>query len=241
MMRRCRGRHPAAAEHVFGKSRAAPAGRGFKVKRDLRGTGSRGVEGGRKQKSAEESSTPQGPGQGPERFRRPGFRRAADGGARRENTQRRCWANAPLPVEAKVALFFTLHGSDLSRCSSASGRPRRVREMFEQAEKSTRLHQSSSLRSTPRRHRGGGLAAVHDGRRASRRSTAGWWKHGRLPSGNEGIIVIAATNRPDVLDPARLRPGASTAKVGGWPLPGGNVSGREQIRACTCPRCRFGR
>ncbi|MEZ5917208.1 MAG: AAA family ATPase [Parvularculaceae bacterium] len=55
---------------------------------------------------------------------------------------------------------------------------------------------------------------------------------------NEGIILIAATNRPDVLDPALLRPGRFDRRV---VVPNPDVVGREKFSTCTPRKCRWRR
>jgi cell division protease FtsH len=108
------------------------------------------------------------------------------------------------------------------KCSSASAH-RRVRDMFEQAKKHAPCIIFIDEIDAVGRHRGAGLGGGHDEREQTLNQLLvemdGF-------EGNEGIIVIAATNRPDVLDPALLRPGRFDRQVV-VPLP--DVRGREQI------------
>jgi cell division protease FtsH len=99
----------------------------------------------------------------------------------------------------------------------------RVRDMFEQAKKHAPCIIFIDEIDAVGRHRGAGLGGGHDEREQTLNQLLvemdGF-------EGNEGIIVIAATNRPDVLDPALLRPGRFDRQVV-VPLP--DVRGREQI------------
>src|SRR5580692_8599888 len=123
--------------------------------------------------------------------------------------------------EAKVP-FFTISGSDFVEMFVGVGASR-VRDMFEQAKKHAPCIIFIDEIDAVGRHRGAGLGAGHDEREQTLNQPlvemAG-------VEGNEGIIVIAATNRPDVLDPALLRPGRFDRQVV-VPLP--DVRGREQI------------
>jgi cell division protease FtsH len=120
--------------------------------------------------------------------------------------------------EAKVP-FFTISGSDFVEMVGAS----RVRDMFEQAKKHAPCIIFIDEIDAVGRHRGAGLGGGHDEREQTLNQLLvemdGF-------EGSEGIIVIAATNRPDVLDPALLRPGRFDRQVV-VPLP--DVRGREQI------------
>jgi cell division protease FtsH len=123
--------------------------------------------------------------------------------------------------EAKVP-FFTISGSDFVEMFVGVGASR-VRDMFEQAKKQAPCIIFIDEIDAVGRHRGAGLGGGHDEREQTLNQLLvemdGF-------EGNEGIIVIAATNRPDVLDPALLRPGRFDRQVV-VPLP--DVRGREQI------------
>src|SRR5690554_2341581 len=123
--------------------------------------------------------------------------------------------------EAKVP-FFTISGSDFVEMFVGVGAAR-VRDMFEQAKKHAPCIIYIDEIDASGRHRGAGLGGGHDEREQTLNQLLvemdGF-------EGNEGVIVIAATNRPDVLDPALLRPGRFDRQVV-VPLP--DVRGREQI------------
>ena len=123
--------------------------------------------------------------------------------------------------EAKVP-FFTISGSDFVEMFVGVGASR-VRDMFEQAKKHAPCIIFIDEIDAVGRHRGAGLGGGHDEREQTLNQLLvemdGF-------DGNEGIIVIAATNRPDVLDPALLRPGRFDRQVV-VPLP--DIRGREQI------------
>ena len=123
--------------------------------------------------------------------------------------------------EAKVP-FFTISGSDFVEMFVGVGASR-VRDMFEQAKKHAPCIIFIDEIDAVGRHRGAGLGGGHDEREQTLNQLLvemdGF-------EGNEGTIVIAATNRPDVLDPALLRPGRFDRQVV-VPLP--DVRGREQI------------
>ncbi|WP_113907370.1 ATP-dependent zinc metalloprotease FtsH [Aliidiomarina celeris] len=123
--------------------------------------------------------------------------------------------------EAKVP-FFTISGSDFVEMFVGVGASR-VRDMFEQAKKAAPCIIFIDEIDAVGRQRGAGLGGGHDEREQTLNQMLvemdGF-------EGNEGIIVIAATNRPDVLDPALLRPGRFDRQVTvGLP----DVRGREQI------------
>jgi cell division protease FtsH len=123
--------------------------------------------------------------------------------------------------EAKVP-FFTISGSDFVEMFVGVGASR-VRDMFEQAKKHAPCIIFIDEIDAVGRHRGAGLGGGHDEREQTLNQLLvemdGF-------EGNEGIIVMAATNRPDVLDPALLRPGRFDRQVV-VPLP--DVRGREHI------------
>jgi cell division protease FtsH len=123
--------------------------------------------------------------------------------------------------EAKVP-FFTISGSDFVEMFVGVGASR-VRDMFEQAKKHAPCIIFIDEIDAVGRHRGAGLGGGHDEREQTLNQLLvemdGF-------EGTEGVIVIAATNRPDVLDPALLRPGRFDRQVT-VPLP--DVRGREQI------------
>ncbi|TAL73450.1 MAG: ATP-dependent zinc metalloprotease FtsH [Rhodanobacter sp.] len=123
--------------------------------------------------------------------------------------------------EAKVP-FFSISGSDFVEMFVGVGASR-VRDMFEQAKKHAPCIIFIDEIDAVGRHRGAGLGGGHDEREQTLNQLLvemdGF-------EGTEGIIVIAATNRPDVLDPALLRPGRFDRQVVvGLP----DVKGREQI------------
>ncbi|NNF67158.1 MAG: ATP-dependent zinc metalloprotease FtsH [Gammaproteobacteria bacterium] len=123
--------------------------------------------------------------------------------------------------EARVP-FFTISGSDFVEMFVGVGASR-VRDMFDQAKKHAPCIIFIDEIDAVGRHRGAGLGGGHDEREQTLNQLLvemdGF-------EGNEGVIVIAATNRPDVLDPALLRPGRFDRQVV-VPLP--DVRGREQI------------
>ncbi|MCY4154124.1 MAG: ATP-dependent zinc metalloprotease FtsH [Gammaproteobacteria bacterium] len=123
--------------------------------------------------------------------------------------------------EAQVP-FFTISGSDFVEMFVGVGASR-VRDMFEQAKKHAPCIIFIDEIDAVGRHRGAGLGGGHDEREQTLNQLLvemdGF-------EGNEGIIIIAATNRPDVLDPALLRPGRFDRQVV-VPLP--DIRGREQI------------
>lgn len=123
--------------------------------------------------------------------------------------------------EAKVP-FFTISGSDFVEMFVGVGASR-VRDMFEQAKKHAPCIIFIDEIDAVGRHRGAGLGGGHDEREQTLNQLLvemdGF-------EGNEGVIVVAATNRPDVLDPALLRPGRVDRQVV-VPLP--DIRGREQI------------
>jgi len=123
--------------------------------------------------------------------------------------------------EAKVP-FFTISGSDFVEMFVGVGASR-VRDMFDQAKKHAPCIIFIDEIDAVGRHRGAGLGGGHDEREQTLNQLLvemdGF-------EGNEGVIVIAATNRPDVLDPALLRPGRFDRQVV-VPLP--DVRGREHI------------
>lgn len=123
--------------------------------------------------------------------------------------------------EAKVP-FFTISGSDFVEMFVGVGASR-VRDMFEQAKKNAPCLIFIDEIDAVGRQRGAGLGGGHDEREQTLNQMLvemdGF-------SGNDGVIVIAATNRPDVLDPALTRPGRFDRQVV-VSLP--DVKGREQI------------
>lgn len=123
--------------------------------------------------------------------------------------------------EARVP-FFSISGSDFVEMFVGVGASR-VRDMFDQAKKQTPCIIFIDEIDAVGRHRGAGLGGGHDEREQTLNQLLvemdGF-------DGNEGIIVIASTNRPDVLDPALLRPGRFDRQVV-VSLP--DIRGREQI------------
>ncbi len=123
--------------------------------------------------------------------------------------------------EANVP-FFTISGSDFVEMFVGVGASR-VRDMFEQAKKNAPCIIFIDEIDAVGRHRGAGLGGGNDEREQTLNQMLvemdGF-------EANEGVIIIAATNRPDVLDPALLRPGRFDRQIV-VPLP--DVKGREKI------------
>src|SRR5580658_9477591 len=123
--------------------------------------------------------------------------------------------------EANVP-FFTISGSDFVEMFVGVGASR-VRDMFEQAKKNAPCIIFIDEIDAVGRHRGAGLGGGNDEREQTLNQLLvemdGF-------EANEGIILIAATNRPDVLDPAILRPGRFDRQV---VVPNPDVAGREKI------------
>ncbi len=123
--------------------------------------------------------------------------------------------------EANVP-FFTISGSDFVEMFVGVGASR-VRDMFEQAKKNAPCIIFIDEIDAVGRHRGAGLGGGNDEREQTLNQLLvemdGF-------EANEGIIIIAATNRPDVLDPALLRPGRFDRQV---MVPNPDVLGREKI------------
>jgi len=118
--------------------------------------------------------------------------------------------------------FFSISGSDFVEMFVGVGASR-VRDLFEQAKKNAPCIVFIDEIDAVGRHRGAGLGGGHDEREQTLNQLLvemdGF-------EGNEGVIIIAATNRPDVLDPALLRPGRFDRQVV-VPIP--DVKGREAI------------
>ena len=123
--------------------------------------------------------------------------------------------------EAKVP-FFTISGSDFVEMFVGVGASR-VRDMFEQAKKNAPCIIFIDEIDAVGRHRGAGLGGGNDEREQTLNQLLvemdGF-------EANEGVILIAATNRPDVLDPALLRPGRFDRQV---VVPNPDIIGREKI------------
>jgi len=123
--------------------------------------------------------------------------------------------------EANVP-FFTISGSDFVEMFVGVGASR-VRDMFEQAKKNSPCIIFIDEIDAVGRHRGAGLGGGNDEREQTLNQLLvemdGF-------EANEGIIIIAATNRPDVLDPALLRPGRFDRQV---VVPAPDIVGREKI------------
>ncbi|MFN3687455.1 ATP-dependent zinc metalloprotease FtsH [Salinarimonas sp.] len=123
--------------------------------------------------------------------------------------------------EANVP-FFTISGSDFVEMFVGVGASR-VRDMFEQAKKNAPCIIFIDEIDAVGRHRGAGLGGGNDEREQTLNQLLvemdGF-------EANEGIIIIAATNRPDVLDPALLRPGRFDRQI---VVPNPDVTGREKI------------
>lgn len=123
--------------------------------------------------------------------------------------------------EANVP-FFTISGSDFVEMFVGVGASR-VRDMFEQGKKNAPCIIFIDEIDAVGRHRGAGLGGGNDEREQTLNQLL-VEMDGFAP--NEGVILIAATNRPDVLDPALLRPGRFDRQV---VVPNPDISGREQI------------
>ncbi len=123
--------------------------------------------------------------------------------------------------EAKVP-FFSISGSDFVEMFVGVGASR-VRDMFEQAKKQAPCIIFIDEIDAVGRHRGAGLGGGHDEREQTLNQLLVEMDGFEV---NDGVIVIAATNRPDVLDPALLRPGRFDRQVV-VSLP--DIRGREQI------------
>lgn len=123
--------------------------------------------------------------------------------------------------EAKVP-FFTISGSDFVEMFVGVGASR-VRDMFDQAKKHAPCIIFIDEIDAVGRHRGAGLGGGHDEREQTLNQLLVEMDGFEM---NDGVIVVAATNRPDVLDPALLRPGRFDRQVVvGLP----DIRGREQI------------
>ncbi|MCS7267018.1 MAG: ATP-dependent zinc metalloprotease FtsH [Geminicoccaceae bacterium] len=135
--------------------------------------------------------------------------------------------------EANVP-FFTISGSDFVEMFVGVGASR-VRDMFEQAKKHAPCIVFIDEIDAVGRHRGAGLGGGNDEREQTLNQLLvemdGF-------ESNEGVILIAATNRPDVLDPALLRPGRFDRQV---VVPNPDVLGREQILNVHIKKIRVGK
>lgn len=118
--------------------------------------------------------------------------------------------------------FFTISGSDFVEMFVGVGASR-VRDLFSQGKKNAPCIIFIDEIDAVGRHRGAGLGGGHDEREQTLNQLLvemdGF-------EGNDGVIIIAATNRPDVLDPALLRPGRFDRQV---VVPAPDVKGREKI------------
>ncbi|MDX6750992.1 ATP-dependent zinc metalloprotease FtsH [Geminicoccaceae bacterium 1502E] len=134
--------------------------------------------------------------------------------------------------EANVP-FFTISGSDFVEMFVGVGASR-VRDMFEQAKKHAPCIVFIDEIDAVGRHRGAGLGGGNDEREQTLNQLLvemdGF-------EANEGVILIAATNRPDVLDPALLRPGRFDRQV---VVPNPDVTGRERILNVHIKKVRVG-
>ena len=123
--------------------------------------------------------------------------------------------------EAKVP-FFTISGSDFVEMFVGVGASR-VRDMFDQAKKHAPCIIFIDEIDAVGRHRGAGLGGGHDEREQTLNQLLVEMDGFEM---NDGIIVIAATNRPDVLDPALLRPGRFDRQI---PVTNPDIAGRNAI------------
>lgn len=118
--------------------------------------------------------------------------------------------------------FFSISGSDFVEMFVGVGASR-VRDLFEQAKKNSPCIVFIDEIDAVGRHRGAGLGGGHDEREQTLNQLLVEMDGFGL---NEGVIILAATNRPDILDPALLRPGRFDRRVVvGYP----DIKGREQI------------
>lgn len=123
--------------------------------------------------------------------------------------------------EAEVP-FFSISGSDFVEMFVGVGASR-VRDLFEQAKKSTPCIVFIDEIDAVGRHRGAGLGGGHDEREQTLNQLLVEMDGFGI---NEGVIILAATNRPDILDPALLRPGRFDRRIYvGLP----DIKGREEI------------
>ena len=208
------GRRRRTRRDVLRQEPRTPAGRGPGQRHVRR---RRRLSTRRKRKSARSSSSCKDPG----KFQKLGGKIPQGRADGRLAGHRQDAAGRAIAGEAKVP-FFTISGSDFVEMFVGVGASR-VRDMFEQAKKHAPCIIFIDEIDAVGRHRGAGLGGGHDEREQTLNQLLvemdGF-------EGNEGIIVIAATNRPDVLDPALLRPGRFDRQVV-VPLP--DVRGREQI------------
>jgi cell division protease FtsH len=123
--------------------------------------------------------------------------------------------------EANVP-FFTISGSDFVEMFVGVGASR-VRDMFEQAKKNAPCIIFIDEIDAVGRHRGAGLGGGNDEREQTLNQLLVEMDGFEV---NEGVIILAATNRPDVLDPALLRPGRFDRQIN---VPNPDVGGREKI------------
>jgi cell division protease FtsH len=128
--------------------------------------------------------------------------------------------------------FFTISGSDFVEMFVGVGASR-VRDMFEQAKKNAPCIVFIDEIDAVGRSRGVGYGGGNDEREQTLNQLLvemdGF-------EANEGIIIVAATNRPDVLDPALLRPGRFDRQI---QVPNPDIRGRERSLACMRARCRW--
>ena len=118
--------------------------------------------------------------------------------------------------------FFSISGSDFVEMFVGVGASR-VRDLFEQAKKNSPCIVFIDEIDAVGRHRGAGLGGGHDEREQTLNQLLVEMDGFGI---NEGVIILAATNRPDILDPALLRPGRFDRRVVvGYP----DIKGREQI------------
>ncbi len=199
----------------FGKSRAKLLDRN--ARHASPSTTSAGVEEA-KQRARRDRRVPAGPG----KFQRLGGTIPKRRAAGRPSGHRQD-AASPAPSPAKPTCRSSPSPARTSsKCSSASA-PSRVRDMFEQGKKNAPCIIFIDEIDAVGRHRGAGLGGGNDEREQTLNQLLvemdGF-------EANEGVILIAATNRPDVLDPALLRPGRFDRQI---VVPNPDITGREQI------------